>query len=45
MSRTLRNECLEAPRDLPVVQWLRIHLVMQGMWVQSPVGELRSDRL
>ena len=25
-----------------VVQWLRIHLQMQGMWVRSLVGELRS---
>ena len=25
-----------------VVQWLRIHLAMQGMWVGSLVGELRS---
>ena len=25
-----------------VVQWLRIHLPMQGMWVQSLVRELRS---
>ena len=24
------------------VQWLKIHLPMQGMWVQSLVGELRS---
>ena len=27
---------------LLVVQWLRIHLVMQGTWVWSLVGELRS---
>ena len=26
----------------PVVQWLRIHLPIQGAWVQSLVGELRS---
>ena len=26
----------------PVVQWLRIHRLMQGMWVQFLVGELRS---
>ena len=25
-----------------VVQWLRIHLAMQGTQVQSPVGELRT---
>ena len=25
-----------------VVQWLRIHLEMQGMWVQALVRELRS---
>ena len=25
-----------------VVQWLRICLPVQGMWVQSLVGELRS---
>ena len=25
-----------------VVQWLRIHLPMQGMWVRSLFGELRS---
>ena len=28
-----------------VVQWLRIHLPMQEMWVQSLVGELRSHML
>ena len=28
-------------RDFLVVQWLRIHLPMQGMWVQFLVGELR----
>ena len=27
-----------------VVQWLRIHLPMQGTWVQSLVGELRSHK-
>ena len=26
-----------------VVQWLRIHLAMQGTWVRSLVGELKSD--
>ena len=26
----------------PVVQWLRICLPMQGMWVQSLISELRS---
>ena len=25
-----------------VVQWLRIHLPMQGTWVRSLIGELRS---
>ena len=25
-----------------VVQWLRIHFPMQGKWVPSMVGELRS---
>ena len=25
-----------------VVQWLKIHLATQGIWVQSLVGELRS---
>ena len=25
-----------------VVQWLRLHLPMQGVWVQSLVAELRS---
>ena len=24
-----------------MVQWLRLHLPMQGVWVQSLVGELR----
>ena len=24
------------------VQWLKIHLPVQGMWVQSLVGEFRS---
>ena len=28
-----------------VVQWLRIYLVMQGTWVQSLVGKLRSHHL
>ena len=32
-------------RDLSGVQWLRIHLVMQGPWVQSHVVELRSHML
>ena len=27
----------------PVVQWLRIRLPMQGMWVPHPVRELRPD--
>ena len=27
-----------------VIQWLRIHHAMQGMWVQSLVGELGSHR-
>ena len=27
-----------------VVQWLRIRLAMQGTWVQSLVGELRSHK-
>ena len=28
-----------------MVQWLRIYLPMQGTWVQSLVGELRSYML
>jgi len=28
-----------------LVQWLRIHLPMQGMWVQFMDGELRSHML
>ena len=28
-----------------VVQWLRLHLPMQGSWVQPLVGELRSHML
>ena len=28
-----------------VVQWLRVHLPMQGMWVQFLVWELRSRML
>ena len=28
-----------------MVQWLRLYLPMQGLWVQSPVGELRSHML
>ena len=28
--------------DFLAVQWIRIHLPMQGMWVQSLDGELRS---
>ena len=27
-----------------VVQWLRIHLAIQRMWIQSLVGELRSHK-
>ena len=26
----------------PAVQWLRLHLSMQGMWVQSLIRELGS---
>ena len=25
-----------------MVQWLRVHLAMQGTWVRSLIGELRS---
>ena len=32
-------------RDLSGVQWLRIHLAMQGPWVRSQVAELRSHML
>ena len=32
-------------RTLPVGQWLRIHLPMQGSWVWSLVGELRLHML
>ena len=28
-----------------VVQWLRLHLPMQGAWVQSLLGKLRSHML
>ena len=28
-----------------VVQWLRIHLAMQGMWVGSLVGEHAEEQL
>ena len=28
-----------------VVQWLKFHPLVQGVWVQSLVGELRSHRL
>ena len=28
-----------------VVQWLRIHLAMQGMWIQSLLRKLRSHVL
>ena len=28
-----------------VVQWLRIHLAMQGSWIQSLAEELRSHML
>ena len=31
-----------ASRDFPVVQWLRLHLPMQGVRVRSLVGELKS---
>ena len=31
--------------DIPVVQWLRSVLPLQGAWVQSLVGELRSCML
>ena len=41
-------ECYrQHPRRIPgtslVVQWLRLHLPMQEMWVQSLAGELRSN--
>ena len=29
----------------PLVQWLRIHFVIQGTWVRSLVGELGSHVL
>ena len=29
-------------RTLLAVQWLRLHLTTQGVWVRSLVGELRS---
>ena len=28
-----------------MVQWLRVHLPMQGMWVQALIGELQSHML
>ena len=31
----------EQNRDFPVVQWLRLHLTMQGVWIQSLVWELK----
>ena len=31
----------QADRDFPVVQWLRLHLPMQGVQIPSLVGELR----
>ena len=35
-------ELLKVLLGLPlVVQWLRLHLPLQGVWVWSPVGELR----
>ena len=36
-----KKKILNAGTSL-VVQWLRIHFAMQGMQVQSLVGELRS---
>ena len=38
ISRGSEGTCL-------VVQWLRIRLAMQGMWVQFLVGDLRSHML
>ena len=35
----------EKPWTSLVVQWLRLYLPVQGVWVQSPKGELRSHRL
>ena len=28
-----------------MVQWLRIHLAMQGRWVSSLIGELKSQAM
>ena len=33
---------LDTTEQLNTNQWLRIHLPMQGLWVRSLVGELRS---
>ena len=35
----------ESHRDFPVVQWLRLHLLMQEVQVPSLVGEIRSHML
>ena len=37
-----RNPENQAPQDSLVVQWLRIHVSMQGTWVQALAGKLRS---
>ena len=50
---SLRQENLNLEQlswDFLVVQWLRIHLPMKGLWVQSPVWEdstcqIRSDQI
>ena len=31
--------------NFPMVQWLRVHLPMQGTWVQALIGELQSHML
>ena len=38
----LKNPENQAPQDFPVVQWLRVHFPMHGIWVQALVGDLRS---
>ena len=40
----LRRERGSNRGDSLIVQWLRLHLPMQGVWVLSLVEELRSTR-
>lgn len=40
--RSTKEGSEEKERISLVIQWFRLHLLMQGAWVQTLVGEVRS---